>query len=89
MNEEHVHDLAYTAGENPDVFCVDFRCGFGLSEKEVFARLNEWVKLKKATEVLSAEMARINSGDDRVVYGMTGLYFKNALKAYADTLEGK
>ncbi len=43
---DHMHDLAYTSGEEPDVYCMDTECGKRFNASEVFAMLNEHAQLE-------------------------------------------
>lgn len=73
------------------------RCGKTMNRVECKARLNEYDKLKKATDALSAKQAEAAANSechmhDRCVYENEIQEVQNtidACQAYADILEGK
>ena len=63
--------------------CSRHDCPYLLTAPQVATRLNEYDKLKAATERLSAEHARYFA-DNTIMIAL-----RDYLRAYADTLEGK
>ena len=84
---EHVHKLVITDERN--VICIDLECDFRLTWRQAVARLNEYEKLKAATDVLSAEMAEeiATRFGNMEMHGTEHLI--DAALAYVDILEGK
>ena len=83
-----------------DGYVLKCACGAkeDIAEDEINRRLNEYEKLKRATEALSAVdanwcagvlMEATNNHGVEQKFNRNPYYLADVLKAYADTLEGK
>ena len=101
MTEQHECEWEYAWVDSPEHHRFVCRCGEFLEDDEVERRLNEYETPKKATEALSAEMARQSIRGHELLYATPlgqpetqagqDAYDElvGALQAYADILDGK
>ena len=84
------HVCKWVEGIDREFLCVDFFCDAYLTMSQATQLLNEYPTLKVATERLSAEDASwiVKEGISRefAIFNQDKI---DALRAYADTLEGE